>query len=85
ALGDLGDQRGMAVVVEWVMPQSQVRTSPDEAAVAIRALGKIGPPETVVPFIRRIRNHFPGAGTPNGDIIQAAILDAEASLGEPVG
>ena len=84
-LGDIGDPAGMAVVVEWVMPQSHVRTSADDAAVAIRALGKIGPPDMVVPFIRRIRHHFPGAGTPNGDIIQAAVVDAEASLGESVG
>jgi hypothetical protein len=36
-------------LVEWVMPQSQVRRDPNDVAAAIRALGKIGPPEVVLP------------------------------------
>jgi HEAT repeat protein len=79
ALGELGDSRGTGAIVEWVMPQSQVRRDPIDAAAAIRALGKIGPAEVVLPFIRRVANTFPGPGTPNGDIIHAAVAEAEAS------
>ena len=84
ALGELGDPRATGAIVEWVMPQSQVRRDPNDAAAAIRALGRIGPSEVVVPFIRRVANSFPGPGSPNGDIIQAAVTDAEASLGVSV-
>jgi HEAT repeat protein len=84
ALGELGDARATGAIVEWVMPQSQVRRDPNDAAAAIRALGKIGPSAVVLPFIRRVANSFPGPDTPNGDIIQAAVTDAEASLGVAV-
>jgi len=84
-LGELHDPRATGAIVEWVMPQSVIRTDPIEAAAAIRALGRIGPPEVVQPFIRRISHHFPGPGTPNGDIIQEALDEAEASLGTAAG
>jgi hypothetical protein len=82
--GELGDARATGAIVEWVMPQSQVRRDPNDAAAAIRALGKIGPSAVVLPFIRRVANSFPGPGTPNGEIIAAAVTDAEAALGVSV-
>ena len=80
ALVDLGDPGATGAVVEWVMPFSKVSGQPDEAAAAIRALGRLGPPDVVHPFIRRIASRFPGPGTPNGDVIQAAVGEAEDSL-----
>jgi HEAT repeat protein len=80
ALGEIGDPSATDAIVEWVMPQRRVGRDPHDAAAAIRALGKIGPPDVVLPFIRRLANHFPSAGTPNGDIVQAAVTEAEASL-----
>ncbi|MEK6190749.1 MAG: HEAT repeat domain-containing protein [Chloroflexota bacterium] len=87
ALGNLGDQRGTAVVVDWVMPDGPdglVRSDPDEAAAAIRALGQLGPADLVMPVIDRISSHFPGQGTPYGDVIHDAMREAEASLGASV-
>lgn len=84
ALGELSDPRATGAIVEWVMPQSKVRRDPNDAAAAIRALGKIGPSAVVTPFIRRVASSFPGPGTPNGDIIQAAVAEAETSLGTSV-
>jgi HEAT repeat protein len=80
AMGEIGDPSATGAIVEWVMPSSRVGRDPHDAAAAIRALGKIGPSAVVLPFIRRVANHFPGPGTPNGDIIQAAVTEAEASL-----
>jgi hypothetical protein len=37
-----------------------------------------------MPVIDRISSHFPGQGTPYGDMIQEAVSDAEASLGASV-
>jgi HEAT repeat protein len=82
ALGKLGDQRGTAVVVDWAMPDGPdglVRSDPNEAAAAIRALGQLGPAELVMPVIERISSHFPEPGTPYGDLIHQAVSDAEAS------
>lgn len=80
ALGELGDERGTAVVVDWVMPDGQARSQPEEVAAAIRALGKLGPRDVVMPVIDRISSQFPGQGTPYGDLIHEAVSDAEASL-----
>ena len=87
ALGKLGDQRATAVVVDWVMPDGPdglVRSDPDEATAAIRTLGQLGPADLVMPVIERISSHFPGQGTPYGDMIHEAVSDAEASLGASV-
>jgi HEAT repeat protein len=85
ALGKLGDERGTTVVVDWVMPDGPdglVRSDPNEAAAAIRALGRLGPADLVMPVIERISGHFPEPGTPYGDLIHEAVSDAEASLGD---
>jgi len=87
ALAELSDERGTAVVVDWVMPDGPdglVRSDPNEAAAAIRALGQLGPAELVLPVIERISGHFPEPGTPYGDLIHEAVSDAEASLGASV-
>jgi len=85
ALGELHDEQATAAVVDWVMPDDgQVRSEPAEVAAAIRALGKLGPRDVVMPVIDRISSHFPGQGTPYGDMIQEAVSDAEASLGASV-
>jgi hypothetical protein len=87
ALGALGDQRATTVVVDWAMPDGPdglVRSDPDEAAAAIRALGRLGPAELVRPVIERISSHFPEPGTPYGDLIHDAVSDAEVSLGASV-
>jgi len=87
ALAELGDERGTAVVVDWVMPDGPdglVRSDPNEAAAAIRALGWLGPAELVMPVIERISGHFPEPGTPYGDLIHEAVSDAEASLSTSV-
>lgn len=85
ALGKLGDQRGTPVVVDWAMPDGPdglVRSDPDEAAAAIRALGQLGPAELVLPVIERISGHFPEPGTPYGDLIHEALREAEESLSD---
>lgn len=87
ALGELGSEQATVAVVDWVMPDGpdgQVRSDPDEAAAAIRALGRLGPPELVRPVIERISSHFPAPGTPYGDLIHDAVSDAEASLSASV-
>lgn len=84
ALGELGGEQARAAVVDWVMPDGQARSQPDEVAAAIRALGKLGPRDVVMPVIDRISSHFPGQGTPYGDMIHEAVSDAEASLGASV-
>ncbi len=84
ALGELGGEQATAAVVDWVMPDGQARSQPDEVAAAIRALGKLGPRDVVMPVIDRISSHFPGQGTPYGDMIHDAMRDAEASLGASV-
>lgn len=87
ALGELGGEQATVAVVDWVMPDGpdgQVRSDPDEAAAAIRALGRLGPPELVRPVIERISSHFPEPGTPYGDLIHDAVADAEASLSTSV-
>lgn len=84
ALGELGGEQATAAVVDWVMPDGQVRSEPDEVAAAIRALGKLGPRDIVMPVIDRISSHFPGPGTPYGDMIHDAVSDAQASLGASV-
>jgi HEAT repeat protein len=87
ALGELGGEQAAVAVVDWVMPDGpdgQVRSDPDEAAAAIRALGRLGPPELVRPVIERISSHFPEPGTPYGDLIHDAVSDAEASLSASV-
>jgi HEAT repeat protein len=87
ALGKLGDERGTPVVVDWVMPDGPdglVRSDPNEAAAAIRALGQLGPAELVMPVIERISSHFPEPGTPYGDLIHEAVSDAEVSLSTSV-
>lgn len=85
ALGELRDGRATPAVVDWVMPDDgQVRSEPAEVAAAIRALGKLGPRDVVMPVIDRISSHFPGQGTPYGDMIHEAVTDAEASLGASV-
>lgn len=82
ALGELGGEQATAAVVDWVIPEDgQIRSEPAEAAAAIRALGKLGPRDVVMPVIDRISGHFPGQGTPYGDMIHEAVSDAEASLG----
>lgn len=88
ALAELGGEKATVAVVDWVMPEGPdgpVRSDPDEAAAAIRALGRLGPPELVRPVIERIGGHFPEPGTPYGDLIHDAVSDAEASLGASVG
>jgi HEAT repeat protein len=85
ALGELGGEQATAAVVDWVIPEDgQIRSEPAEAAAAIRALGKLGPRDVVMPVIDRISGHFPGQGTPYGDMIHEAVSDAEASLGVSV-
>jgi HEAT repeat protein len=87
ALGELGGEQATVAVVDWAMPEGPdgpVRSDPDEAAAAIRALGKLGPPELVKPVIDRISSHFPEPGTPYGDLIHGAVSDAEASLSASV-
>lgn len=87
ALGELGGEQATVAVVDWVMPdgpEGQVRSDPDEAAVAIRALGRLGPPDLVRPVIERISSHFPEPGTPYGDLIHDAVSDAEDSLSASV-
>jgi HEAT repeat protein len=85
ALGELGGEEATAAVVDWVIPEDgQIRSEPAEAAAAIRALGKLGPRDVVMPVIDRISGHFPGQGTPYGDMIHEAVSDAEASLGVSV-
>lgn len=85
ALGELGGDQATAAVVDWVIPEDgQIRSEPAEAAAAIRALGKLGPPDIVAPVIDRISSHFPGQGTPYGDMIHDAVMDAETSLGASV-
>lgn len=84
ALGELGGEQATAAVVDWVMPDGQLRSQPDEAAAAIRALGKLGPRDVVMPVIDHISSHFPGQGTPYGDMIHDAIRDAETSLSASV-
>ena len=87
ALGEIGGERATVAVVDWVMPDGpdgQVRGDPDEAAAAIRALGRLGPPDLVRPVIERISSHFPEPGTPYGDLIHDAVSDAEASLSASV-
>jgi HEAT repeat protein len=85
ALGEIGGDDATAAVVDWVIPEDgQIRSEPAEAAAAIRALGKLGPRDLVMPVIDRISSHFPGQGTPYGDMIQEAVSDAEASLGASV-
>ena len=87
ALGELGGEQATVAVVDWVMPDGpdgQVRSDPDEAAAAIRALGRLGPAEIVSPVIERISSHFPEPGTPYGDLIHEAVSDAEASLSASV-
>lgn len=85
ALGELGGEQATAAVVDWVIPEDgQIRSEPAEAAAAIRALGKLGPRDIVMPVIDRISGHFPGQGTPYGDMIHEAVSDAEASLGVSV-
>ncbi len=83
ALAEIGDAQATVAVVDWVMPDGpdgQVRSDPDEAAAAIRALGRLGPAEIVRPVIERISSHFPERGTPYGDLIHQAVSDAEAAL-----
>jgi len=85
ALGELGGEDATAAVVDWVIPEDgQIRSEPAEAAAAIRALGKLGPRDIVMPVIDRISSHFPGQGTPYGDMIHEAVVDAEESLGASV-
>jgi HEAT repeat protein len=84
ALAELGGEQATAAVVDWVMPHGRVRRQPDEAAAAIRALGKLGPRDIAMPVIERLSSQFPGQGTPYGDLIHEAVSDAEASLGASV-
>lgn len=83
ALANVGGEQATVAVVDWVMPEGPdgpVRSDPDEAAAAIRALGRLGPEELVRPVIERISGHFPEPGTPYGDLIHAAVADADDSL-----
>jgi hypothetical protein len=82
ALARTGDPRAVGAVVDWAVPHGQVRGDVQEAATAIRALGMLGPADEVRPFITRISRHFPGPGTPNGDVIEEAVLDAQVALGK---
>ena len=75
------EELARTVTLEMGKVVEESRGDVQEAAVAIRALGRLGPRDEVKPFITRISRHFPGPGTPNGDVIEAAVLDAQTSMG----